>query len=578
MQSSSSSHHAGGREPTRLPRLYAMACAVGLAGLACTATSPLLPSPPPGAFRVSLEVDAARSLGALSRPWRYFGADEPNYATTEAGEKLLTEMGALAPGEVYFRAHNLLTSGDGKPALKWGSTNAYTERLGTPHYDWSIVDGILRAGLSRGVRPLVEIGFMPEALSTSSGPYRHTWPKELFTGWSFPPKDYERWEELVYEWAKHCVSEYGAEEVQRWWWQTWNEPNIGYFSGTPEEFLRLNDHAMAGVRRALPTARVGGPHTAGDGGAFMERFLEHALRGTNYATGERGTPLDYVAFHAKGKPETKDGHVRMGIAHQLTTIDNAFARFERYPELRGKPVIIGESDPEGCAACTGKEYDYRNGVMYASYTAAAFPRKLELAAKHGILLEGAVTWAFTFADQPYFAGFRQVASNGLPMAVFNVFRMFARMGPEQLWATSSGSISLPEVLASGVRERPDVGVLASRGGGAMSVLVWHYHDDDVAGPDAWVQLAAAGLPTSARRARLTHYRIDRNHSNSHGAWLALGAPAVPTPLEYAALLKASDLTQLEGAPASVPVEGGAVRLEFALERHAVSLVVLDEVE
>jgi xylan 1,4-beta-xylosidase len=376
----------------------------------------------------------------------------------------------------------------------------------------------------------------------------------------------------VYQWAKHCVDEYGADEVQRWWWQTWNEPNIGYWSGTPEEFLRLNDHAMAGVRRALPTARVGGPHTAGDGGVFMEQFLEHSLHGTNYATGEQGTPLDYVAFHAKGKPETKDGHVRMGIAHQLTTIDNAFARFERYPELRGKPIIIGESDPEGCAACTGREYDYRNGVMYASYTAATFPRKLELAAKHGMQLEGAVTWAFTFADQAYFAGFRQVATNGVPMAVFNVFRMFARMGPEQLPASSSAAIPLGGVMESGIRERPDVGVLASRGRGALTILVWHYHDDDVRGPDA------AGLPTSAKRARLTHYRVDHNHSNSHGAWLALGSPVAPTPSEYATLERASALALLEGAPPSVLVENGAARMEFPLARHGVSLLVLDEVE
>jgi hypothetical protein len=145
--------------------LYSIAC------VACTATSSIgLPSPPPGAFDVNIKVDAAHPTGILSRPWRYFGADEPNYATTDAGGKLLAEIGALAPGEVYLRAHNLLTSGDGRPALKWGSTNAYTELLGKPHYDWAVVDGVLRAGLSRGVRPLIEIGFMPEALSTSPGP------------------------------------------------------------------------------------------------------------------------------------------------------------------------------------------------------------------------------------------------------------------------------------------------------------------------------------------------------------------------------------------------------------------------
>jgi xylan 1,4-beta-xylosidase len=542
---------------------------IALASSACAAVAP-------SGFRVNVEVDAARSTGALPRPWRYFGADEPNYATAEHGKKLLAQIGALAPGEMYFRAHNLLTSGDGKPALKWGSTNAYTERDGAPVYDFGIVDSILSAGLERGVKPLVEIGFMPEALSTQPANYRHSWPKELFTGWTYPPKDYQRWGELVYRWAQHCVEVYGAAEVETWWWQTWNEPNIGYWSGTPEEFFRLNDHALAAVRRALPTARVGGPHTAGDGGEFMEKFLEHALHGENYATGERGTPLDYVAFHAKGKPETVDGHIRMGISNQLRTIDTAFARFARYPELRNKPVIIGESDPEGCAACTGKDYDYRNGMMYASYTAAVFPRKLELAAQHGIQLEGAVTWAFTFADQPYFAGFRQVASNGLPLAVFNVFRLFAKLGAERLPASSSAAVPLTQIVEQGVRGAPDVGVLASRGPRQLTVLVWHYHDDDTPGPDAAVQLVASGLPASAGQARLTHYRVDAAHANVFGAWQRLGSPPSPSAEQYAALEAASALATLEGAPASVALDAGTARLEFALPRHAVSLVVLDD--
>jgi xylan 1,4-beta-xylosidase len=529
----------------------------------------------PAAFRVEVAIDAARPRGELGRPWRYFGADEPNYATTEQGKKLLAQIGELAPGEMYFRAHNLLTSGDGKPSLKWGSTNAYTERDGAPVYDFTIVDGILTAGLERGVKPLVEIGFMPEALSRQTGNYRHSWPDTFFTGWTHPPRNYERWGELVQRWAQHCVDVYGATEVQTWWWETWNEPNLGYWSGTPEEFFRLNDHAIAAVRRALPTARVGGPHTAGDGGEFMEKFLEHALHGENYATGERGTPLDYVAFHAKGKPEVVDGHVRMGISNQLRTIETAFARFNRYPELKDTPVIIGESDPEGCAACTGKEYAYRNGTLYSSYTAAVLPRELELAARHGIRLEGAVTWAFTFVDQPYFAGFRQMADNGLPLAVFNVFRMLAKLGPEQLPATSSAAASLSTMIEQGVRGAPDVGVLASRGPRQVSALVWHYHDDDVPGPDATVRLVASGLPTSARAARLTHYRVDETHGNVYGAWRRLGSPAAPSAAQYAELEAASALGQLEGVPATVAIEAGTAHLEFALPRHAVSLLVLD---
>lgn len=547
---------------------------LALASSACAANVSTASIGDSAAFLVDVAVDAAHPTGALPRPWRYFGADEPNYATTDVGEKLLAEMGALAPGEMFFRTHNLLTSGDGKPALKWGSTNAYTEPLGIPTYDWTLVDGILDAGLRHGVKPLVEIGFMPEALSVNPANYHHQWPANLFTGWTYPPKDYTRWEELVYRWVKHSVERYGEEEVQTWWWETWNEPNIGYWSGTPEEFLRLNDHAMAGVRRALPSARVGGPHTAGDGGEFMEQFLEHALHGTNYATGQRGTPLDYVAFHAKGRPEEKDGHVRMGIANQLATIDRAFSRFGRYPELRGKPVIIGESDPEGCAACTGAEYDYRNGSIYASYTAASFPRKLELAAQHGLNLEGAVTWAFTFADQPYFAGFRQVASNGLPMAVFNVFRMFSRLGPERLPASSSGAVPLASIIRNGVRERADVGVLASRGPDQVTVLVWHYHDDDVPGPEARVRVVTSGLPGTARTAKLEHYRVDDQYSNAYTAWLRLGSPASPGPEHYAELLSASALATVKDAPTSVPVSAGSASVEFQLSRHGVSLLVL----
>jgi xylan 1,4-beta-xylosidase len=162
---------------------------------------------------------------------------------------------------------------------------------------------------------------------------------------------------LVYQWAKHCVERYGTAEVEQWYWEVWNEANIGYWRGTPEEFRKLHDFAIAGVRRALPTARVGGPDSAGSGGQFMRDFLEHCLRGENYATGAKGTPLDFIAFHAKGAPRFVDGHVQMGIANQLRTIDAGFQIVASYPELKGKPIVIGESDPDGCAACQGRSLD-----------------------------------------------------------------------------------------------------------------------------------------------------------------------------------------------------------------------------
>jgi xylan 1,4-beta-xylosidase len=531
-------------------------------------------------FPVSIRVDAARSIGPLKQIWRFFGADEPNYAYMTNGKKLIADQGKLAPKRVYFRAHNLLTTGDGTPALKWGSTNAYTEDAnGKPVYDWTIVDRIFDTYLERGVKPYVEIGFMPKAMSIKPDPYQHTWTPtakydEIYTGWAYPPKDYDKWRELVYQWTKHCVDKYGRAEVEQWYFETWNEANIGYWRGTPDEFRKLHDYAIDGVRRALPTARVGGPDTAGSGGQWMRDFLEHQIRGKNFATGQIGTPIDFVAFHAKGRPVYVDGHVRMGISNQLATIDDGFRIIASYPELKSKPIVIGESDPEGCAACQGPQLQYRNSTMYSSYTAASFARKHDLADRHGVNLEGALTWAFEFEDTPFFAGFRALATNGINLPVFNVFRMFSRMGAERLPATSDNALALDTIVKQGVREKPDVGALASRDARRATVLAWHYHDDDVPGPAADISLALEGLGLKHGKAKLQHFRIDSEHSNAYTAWQGMGSPAKPSAAQYAQMEKASELALLPGH-SSVDVSDGRAMIRFTLPRQGVSLIVLE---
>jgi xylan 1,4-beta-xylosidase len=533
-----------------------------------------------GGFPVAIHVDAARGLGDLAPIWRFFGADEPNYGSMKDGRALLRELGNLRPGDVFFRAHNLLTTGDGTPALKWGSTNAYTEDAqGRPRYDWTIVDRLFDTYLARGVRPYVEIGFMPKALSSRPEPYQHEWRPglpydDVYTGWAYPPEDWAKWGELVYQWARHCVERYGRPEVERWYWETWNEANIGYWRGTREEFLRLHDVSIEAVRRALPTARVGGPDMAGSEERFLREFVEHCLRGPNLANGGAGTPMDFVSFHAKGSPSAVDGHVRMGIAAQLQAIDRGFEVVASYPETKRLPIVIGESDPEGCAACQGPRFAYRSGTMYSSYTAASFAREHDLAARHGVRMEGALTWAFEFEDQRYFAGFRALASNGIDLPVMNVFRMFSRMSGERVLVRSSGAVPLEAMLARGVREAPDVSALASRAPGRLAIMAWHYHDDDVPGPAAEVTVAVQGLPTSVREATLTHERIDDTHSNAYAAWLRMGSPVAPDREQYAALKTAGGLAALE-APLRVPVVRGEATLVFELPRQAVSLLVLE---
>ena len=534
-------------------------------------------------FTVTARVDAAKDAGALPPVWAFFGYDEPNYTYMKDGKKLLSQIAALSPVPVYVRAHNLLTTGDGTPSLKWGSTNAYTEDAqGRPVYDWTIVDRIFDTYVERGMKPLVEIGFMPEAMTTGQGPYRHSFNLEtrssIYTSWAYPPKSYEKWAELVFQWVKHSVEKYGKAEVESWWWELWNEPDISYWRGTPEEYHKLYDYTADAVKRALPTARIGGPHSTGPASpkarAFLQAFLEHCVRGKNYVTGKVGSPLDYIGFHAKGAPRVVDGHVQMGIGKQLEDINQGFATVASFPELKNKPIIIGESDPEGCAACSSRVYKqngYRNGTMYSSYTAASFARKYDLAAQHGVNFLGAVTWAFEFEDQPWFDGFRDLATNGISKPVLNTFRMFGMMGPRRIAADSSHGLTVDAIRKSGVREQPDVGVLASRSSNLIAIMVWHYHDDELPGPAAEVTLNLTGVP--AGKTLMQHYRVDPTLGNSYTEWQKMGSPQTVSAEQYAQLERAATLA-MATSPEWIQADKGTTAIRFSLPRQGVSLIRL----
>ena len=190
-----------------------------------------------GQQKVNIRVNAAVTQGAFQPSWAYFGHDEPNFTYMQYGKPLIFKLSAMSPSPVHIRTHNLLTTGDGTAALKWGSTNVYTEDVsGHAVYDWTILDRIFDTYRDAGITPFVEIGFMPKALSTRPEPYQHDFPRgSIFTGWAYPPQDYSKWAELVHQWVLHSVKRYGRHAVESWDWEVWNEPDIGYWQGKPEE-------------------------------------------------------------------------------------------------------------------------------------------------------------------------------------------------------------------------------------------------------------------------------------------------------------------------------------------------------
>jgi xylan 1,4-beta-xylosidase len=310
--------------------------------------------------------------------------------------------------------------------------------------------------------------------------------------------------------------------------------------------------------------------------AFLRAFLEHCAHGKNFVTGATGTRLDFVSFHPKGAPKWLGDHVQMGMARQLTAIQTGFQIVASFPEWNNTPIILGESDPEGCAACSAQDNPqngYRNGPLYASYTAETLYSIYALAKREGVNFRAEVNWSFEFEDQPYFAGYREMASNGLDKPVLNAFHMFGMLGNDRVRAESSGALATDQIVSAGVRGKPDVNAIAARREHEVEILAWNYHDDDLAAPDTEVELLVQGLPAGTRAALSEHFRVDAEHSNSFSAWQAMGSPQNPSASQYRQLESAGQLQLLE-SPAWIPVDGNAVGLRFALPRQGMSLLRL----
>jgi xylan 1,4-beta-xylosidase len=265
----------------------------------------------------------------------------------------------------------------------------------------------------------------------------------------------------------------------------------------------------------------------------------------------------------------------MGIANQLKTVDEAFSKIAATPQLAHKPVIIGENDPEGCAACPGPQNAYRNGSLYSSYTAASYARIWELARERQVNLDGALTWAFTFDGQPWFAGYRQLATNGVDLPVLDVFRMFSQLGTEQVATTSTGQVPLEKVMSEGVRNSPDIGLLATATKDSrLDILLWNYQDDDVPAATAAVRIDLIGLPQGiAPRARIE--QVGRLESNAFTAWQAMGSPASPTRQQIERLIRTSRL-KWQRMPVSAKNGSGRASLSLRLPSQSVALIEMGE--
>ena len=341
-----------------------------------------------------------------------------------------------------------------------------------------------------------------------------------------PPERLAKWGERSYQ-LTAISSRIWAARVESWWFEVWNEPDIPYGTGRRRS-NEVVDFAADGVKRALPTARIGGPGDRAQrrADAAIPARLHRALPARDELRDrDDGSPIDLVTFHAKGAPRVQpDGRVRMSVSNQLRAISNGFGIVASFPELKNVPIVIGESDPEGCAACpvrTNPSNAYRNGTMFSSYTAEQIARTYQLADLHKVNLLGSVTWAFLFEGQPYFDGFRDLATNGIDKPVINVFRMLGLMRGQRVSTRSSAALTVEGRARSKRPRSADVvrwraAMRARRLSSSGTITTTTSPSTPLgAGPPTWpgrhrrrIDLTILGVPDG--RPTLTHYASTAN--------------------------------------------------------------------
>ncbi|ROR74169.1 GH39 family glycosyl hydrolase [Bogoriella caseilytica] len=550
------------------------------------------PSDPdaPHVHAATIRVDATVDRGKLARIWESIGYDEFNWTYMPTGRELLTTFGGLAKQGVHVRPHYVFCSGNGFAIPHWGNGNVYHEDAqGNPFYDFTMVDQAYDAIVEAGNHVLVELAFTPRDLVPDHAAELEVVPSPTAYSnyeagtWAYPPKDYQRWGDLITAHAQHCLERYGLEEVSTWLWELWNEPDIFYWRGTPQEFYELYSVTARAVRKAIPEAKVGGPSVTGGGVQFLRGFLQH--------TRDHQDPLDFVSFHTKGSaftpwrvygptggpaPEKQNPSANKMI-FEVQRLLRVMAEFEEYRDL---PAIVDECDagvPAHHTFYDNANFEFQNTEYYPVFQVKLMKKLLDLNELEEASVAHATSWSFYFEGERYFEGTRSfLTAGGIEKPFLNAYRALATLGERRIEATSDAAQEVAGIdHASGASMPEEIDALASRAeSGTIAVLVWRHTDDQYQHDETLAEVALELSGLRAARYQLRHFRIDGQHSNSHTAWKEQGSPQVPGPDQLRAIKERQGLEQL-AAPSTVTPESGSAGLTIALPLPSLSLLVLE---
>jgi len=462
----------------------------------------------------TLNVDATAPARPFPHFWEHmFGSGRAVLSLRESYREDLRAVRDIT-AVAYVRFHGIFHD----------ELGVYTEGpKGEAIYNFSYVDQVYDGLLANGVRPFVELSFMPRQLALRD--IRQSfWYRPVVS----PPKDYRRWDALIDAFARHLLQRYGLDELSHWYFEVWNEPNLDFWAGEPKQstYWTLYDHTARTLKAVDPRLRVGGPATAQ--AAWIPQFIRHCR--------QHGIPVDFVSTHVYGDDTAKDVFgTRERIPRDrmvCRAVQKVRLQIEASP-LPGLPLIWSEFNAS---------WANHPAVTDAPYMG---PWLAETVRQCDGLVQEMSYWTFSdvFEEQgvvktPFYGGFGLLAAGGIPKPAFNAFALLHRLGEQRMASEAAGTL------------------LTRRADGALVIALWNYADPDAAAPLART-VTLKILHSAATRASVQS--LDPEHGNVQVAYGRMGAPRYPTQ---------SELTRMREAAALPPavtraLEGGALTLEIA---------------
>jgi len=469
-----------------------------------------------------IEIDPNAAVHPFPHFWeKMFGSGRAILTLRESYRSDLRETKRIT-GFEYVRFH----------AIFHDEVGVYDEDAsGKPVYNFSYVDQIYDGLLENKVRPFVELSFMPKKLTADPNALHPFWYKQNVA----PPKDWGKWEQCIEAFARHLVQRYGEQEVARWYFEVWNEPNIDFWAGNPKEatYYELYDHTARAIKRVSARLRVGGPSTAQ--AAWADRFLAHCK--------QKNVPVDFVSSHVYGNDKAEDV---FGTHEQIPRNEMVCRAVKKVHEQ-----IAASAYPQMPLIWTEYNADYSNQKQVTD-SAYIGPFLANTIRECDGLTEMMSYWTFSdvFEEQgvvktPFYGGFGILAARGIPKAAFNDFALLHRLGETRLDANS------------------DSVLVTRRKNGSLAIAAWNLFLPEDAGSPKTITLHFNGLP----HAGVAHVTIvDNEHGSPLAAYDKMGQPPSPTPPQIEELRKAAAL------PAAQTHSIINASLTLKLQPHALALI------